>query len=158
MLGESGEGVVVRRFEWVGLFHVEHSRNPVWNGNCSTWNTCLSSQTGRNSKLDFPLQSVPFPFIDHTSFPPQALFDGDSAASLAVARNPLPFKRFPTPSLLKPRALSTAGTCSPQSNSVPETLASFTLDCHGKDTRRCEPKGRGWQNHDCHQSRRLHCA
>ena len=88
-------------------------------------------------------------------------FSTDQPTSLPVNHSPrttheaLPLQPLARLSPWPSRKLSTALPSSPQRKSLPQTAPPFTLECHGQDSRHCQPKGRSRQNHHCHQPRRL---
>ena len=105
------------------------------------------SESGRPFQ---PPNSPDFPEVFHRSpfFAPPSPFPG-----------PRPATAYPTTA--SPSFAACASGRFPQlcpvlhsATPYPVFLLAVTLDCHGKDSRRCQPKGRSWQNHHSNQPRR----
>ena len=138
---------------------------------CSTWNISgMTSQFGtvprgtnwgqspfgtipiidqignkRPNNSESPQNPTQFPGLFHRLpfFTPMCPFG--CLGMQPLTPHPFPIDPYPSP----PDAFHSFVSFSTAPRPTPVSLVPFSLDCHGKDSRRCQPKGRGWQNHHC---------
>ena len=101
------------------------------------WNTHpIKSNSRKKITGVFHHKPLP-PLLVQPLCPPCASPSPSTASPLTAGQRR---KRFPQPGLV----LHSATT-------YPQSALPFNLDCHGQDSRHCQPKRRSWQNHHSHQ-------
>ncbi len=122
------------------MFHVEQSESsPVPRGTISLSMSGIVTSRHASSQ-SFPLGCL----IRHPNFLKMPTFRNPLMGKDLNVNPGKPSKRFPQPGRVLHRFTSAR-----------HPLPSFNLKCHGKDSRRSQPKGWRGQNHHRHQSFRL---